>query len=403
MCVALTRLGLFPSLTTASYVRFFCMTHPLLPAPRRGRIALNLAVWLLGALLVGQLGAIGWALHRKHGSSSRAAAAAVVTSAVPPSASPVVPVETPAPAAAELVTAPPAVAEGGGVPEAVPAAPVASVAAPAAVVAAPADAFPLTDERVLFFLESALASRERGDMKAALTQLRAAVDLQPAHPRLLYELASTYEKMSLPAKASPVWDQLFALGEGAGIYFKMAQARFEQGEARPPREVETPLRLGKILERSQSATGEVEALTLRIPVQALEGAVIDPGRVSVVTQFYDEVDGEIVETDAVTDNYRWLAGEFPSWTTNTVEFLDQPYRRVASFPPAPDGGRRYHGYVVKLYYNDHLQDVLAKPAQLASRRAEPGERGLQQPVERLDTRPPPGSQVDDSLFPPLPQ
>ncbi len=379
------------------------MTHPLLPAPRRGRIALNLAVWLLGVLLVGQLGAIGWALHRKHGSSSRAAAAAAVTSAAPPSASPVVPVEAPAPAAAELVTAPPAVAEGAPVPEAVSAAPVASVAAPAAVVAAPAEAFPLTDERVLFFLESALASRERGDMKAALTQLRAAVDLQPAHPRLLYELASTYEKMSLPAKASPVWDQLFALGEGAGIYFKMAQARFEQGEARPPREVETPLRLGKILERSQSATGEVEALTLRIPVQALEGAVIDPGRVSVVTQFYDEVDGEIVETDAVTDNYRWLAGEFPSWTTNTVEFLDQPYRRVASFPPAPDGGRRYHGYVVKLYYNDHLQDVLAKPAQLASRRAEPGERGLQQPVERLDTRPPPGSQVDDSLFPPLPQ
>ena len=360
---------------------------------------MNLAVWLLGVLLVGQLGAIGWALHRKHGSSSRAAAVAVVTSAAPPSASPVAPVQAPAQAAADLVTAPPAVAEGAPVPEAVSAAPVAQ----AAVAAAPADAFPLTDERVLFFLESALASRERGDMKAALTQLRAAVDLQPAHPRLLYELASTYEKMSLPAKASPVWDQLFALGEGAGIYFKMAQARFEQGEARPPREVETPLRLGKILERSQSDSGEVEALTLRIPVQALEGAVIDPGRVSVVTQFYDEVDGEIVETDAVTDNYRWLAGEFPSWTTNTVEFLDQPYRRVASFPPAPDGGRRYHGYVVKLYYNDHLQDVLAKPAQLASRRAEPGERGLQQPVERLDTRPPPGSQVDDSLFPPLPQ
>lgn len=399
MCVALTRLGLFPSLITASHVRFFRMTHPLLPAPRRGRIALNLAVWLLGVLLVGQLGAIGWALHRKHGSSSRAAAVAVVTSAAPPSASPVAPVQAPAQAAADLVTAPPAVAEGAPVLEAVSAAPVAQ----AAVAAAPAEAFPLTDERVLFFLESALASRERGDMKAALTQLRAAVDLQPAHPRLLYELASTYEKMSLPAKASPVWDQLFALGEGAGIYFKMAQARFEQGEARPPREVETPLRLGKILERSQSDSGEVEALTLRIPVQALEGAVIDPGRVSVVTQFYDEVDGEIVETDAVTDNYRWLAGEFPSWTTNTVEFLDQPYRRVPSFSPAPDGGRRYHGYVVKLYYNDHLQDVLAKPAQLASRRAEPGERGLQQPVERLDTRPPPGSQVDDSLFPPLPQ
>lgn len=356
------------------------MNHPSSPAPRRGRLALNLAVSLLGLLLVGQLAAIGWALHRKHGQLSTTAAIPASTDSAPPA-----PGSPSAPVTAVTPDPPPA----------------ASVA-PAEPVAA-ADPFPVADESARFYLRSALASREQGDMKAALTGFRAACDLQPAHPRLLYELASTYEKMSLPAKAAPVWDQLTALGEGAGVYFKLAQARFEQGDARPPREVETPLRLGKILERARQDPAAGEAVTLRIPVQALDGAAIDPGRVSVVTQFYDEVAGEIVETDAATDNYRWLSGEFPTWTTNSVEFLDQPYRRLSMEEPAADSARRYHGYVVKLYYNDHLQDVVAKPAQLASRRAEPGERGLQQPVEIPDTLGRPGNQLDDSLFPPLPQ
>lgn len=358
------------------------MNHPQSPAPRRGRFALNLAVALLGVLLAGQLAAIGWALHRKHRKASPAVAVAEAA------ASPLHPIPAPAPAAAAVEA---------------PAPPSPDTTAVTTAAASPEEDFPITDERVRFFLGSALASREQGDMKAALTQLRAACDLQPGHPRLLYELASTYEKMSLPAKAAPVWDQLTALGEAAGMYFKLAQARFEQGDAAPPREVDTPLRLGKILERTQQGLAGGEAVTLRIPVQVLDGAAVDPGRVSVVTQFYDEVAGEVVETDALTDNHRWLSGEFPTWTTNSVEFLDQPYRRLPSADPSVPDGRRYHGYVVKLYYNDHLQDVVAKPAQLASRRAEPGERGLEQPVEILDERARRSPQLDDSLFPPLPQ
>lgn len=356
------------------------MNHPLPPAPRRGRLALNLAATLLGVLLFGQLAAIGWALHRKHRKVGPLAGGTppVATVTLPP---------PPATAASDATSATAATA--------VDPAPVPPET--------PVDPFPIADERVRFFLGGALASREQGDMKAALTQLRAANDLLPNHPRLLYELASTYEAMTLPAKASPVWDQLSALGETAGMYFKLAQARFEQGDARPPREVDTPLRLGKILERAEQAPGGGEAVTLRIPVQALDGATIDPGRVSVVTQFYDEVAGEIVETDALTENHRWLSGEFPSWTTNSVEFLDQPYRRLSPAEAGPADGRRYHGYVVKLYYDDHLQDVVAKPAPLASRRAEPGERGREQPAERLEAPGRRSYQLDDALFPPLPQ
>ncbi|MFN0128904.1 MAG: tetratricopeptide repeat protein [Verrucomicrobiales bacterium] len=359
------------------------MKQPPPFAPRRGRVTLQLAVCLLGLLLVGQLVAMAWALHRKH-----ARGPVTLTTASQP--------------ASELSEVADSTAASSVSPRAESSAATTAGTTNARQANAAGD-FPILDERVRFFLGSALASREQGDMKAALTQLRAACDLQPGHPRLLYELATTYEKMSLPAKATPVWDQLAALGENGGIYFKLAQARFEQGDVPPAREVETPLRLGKILERPQQDPAAGHSITLRIPVQALEGAVIDPGLVSVVTQFYDEIDGEIVETDAATDNWRWLSGEFPTWKTNSVEFLDQPYRRSGNPSASLGGGRRYHGYVVKLYYNDHLQDMVAHPAQLANRRAEPGERGLQHPVELYDSRPSPARQLDDSLFPPLPQ
>lgn len=371
------------------------MIHPPTSAPRRGRLALNLAGSLLAVLLVGQVAAIGWALHKKQSRpenvSASAAGHANPTDAAPPKPSPS---DSSADASLASVSSSPTLQS---------AADAVRASAVSSANAAPADAFPITDERVRFFLGSALASREQGDMKAALTQFRAACDLQPGHPRLLYELASTYESMSLPAKAAPVWDQLSALGESAGPYFKLAQARFEQGDAAPAREVATPLRLGKILERSQQEPAGGEAVTLRIPVQSLDGAQIDPGRVSVVTQFFDELGGDIVETDALTENHRWLSGEFPTWTTNSVEFLDQPYRRPPDEAQGAGDARRYHGYVVKLYYNDHLQDMVAKPAQLANRQIEPGERALQEPAEIPTNRTRPANQLDDSLFPPLPE
>jgi tetratricopeptide (TPR) repeat protein len=339
-------------------------------ARSRGRATLNIAVWLLALIIVAQIGAIGWALLRKR--SVPAAAAQVPTPAVTPPA------------------------------DSVPAASV-PAAAPHSAPAAPslAEDFGIADERVLFFLESALSNRDKGDMKAALPQLRAASDLMPQNPRLLYELATTYEKMALPDKATSVWDQIFKLGPGAGIYFRLAAAKFEMGDGRAPREVEVTLQLGKILERTEQNPNFAEQVTLRIPVQARDAATIDPGKVSVVTQFFDDVGGRIKETNALTDRWRWLSGESPTWTTNSVEFLEQSYQQPktpvvgAGTPP-----RRYHGYTVKLYYNDHLQDVMAKPANLANLRPEPGERPLENFIDSPSLKP--SGPIEDSLFP-LPQ
>jgi hypothetical protein len=294
--------------------------------------------------MAAQVAAIGWALWRKHSLpitdgtpalASNAAVAPVAPAEPVPPAAPAVPDEPPPPSATASTLQDPGI----------------------------------TDERVLFFLESALSSREKGDMKAALTQIRAACDLMPEHPRLLYELAVTYEKMALPDKARFVWDQIFKLGSGAGVYFRLAEEKFEMGDTRTPREIEVPLQLGKILERTERNPNFAQQVTLRIPVQVRDAASIDPGKVSVVTQFFDDVGGRVEETSALTDRWHWLSGDSPTWITNTVEFLEQSYQlpRMPVVGPATPA-RQYHGYIVKLYYNDHLQDVKAKPAQLASLR-----------------------------------
>ncbi len=353
-----------------------CPHHHL---PPRGRVSLNVAVWLLGVILAAQVGAIGWALHRKHQRVELAPAE------VAPLTAPVAPEQM----LTEAVPAPPPIVEAAPVEESAPA------------------VSPLT-ERALFFFESALSSREKGDMKAALTQLRSACELQPSHPQLLYELAHTYEMMTLTESARPVWDQIAQLGEAAGIYYRLAQEKFTQGDATPPVEVEVPLQLGKIVESPRRDPNYLEHVILRIPVQARDGAMIDPSKVSVVTRFYDMNGGEIQETDAQTDYHRWLSGDVPTWSTTSVEILDQSYRRPRyEGAVGEDSGSRYYGYVVKLYYNDHLQDVRAHPPQLASRQSEPGERSIENGVEFPPPagprrRAPASDQLDDSLFP-LPQ
>jgi hypothetical protein len=198
--------------------------------------------------------------------------------------------------------------------------------------------------------------------------------------------------MALPEKATDVWDRILKLGPGAGQFFKMAETKFEAGAGRAPREIETPLQLGKVLARRDANPSVVEQVTVRIPVQAKDGATIDPEKVHLDVVFFDVLNkGEVTESQAEVSAGRWLSGA-PQWLASPVEFLELTYQQ----PKLPAIGeraaeRRYFGYVIKLYYNDQLQDVLAEPKQLASRAHDPGERSLKNGVDR--------PQLEDSLFP----
>ena len=63
---------------------------------------------------------------------------------------------------------------------------------------------PITDEYVLSRLEEGMHLRGLGDLQGALKPLREALEKQPDHPRLLYQLARTLDSMGLMRKAQPV-------------------------------------------------------------------------------------------------------------------------------------------------------------------------------------------------------
>ncbi len=369
------------------------MKNPALQSRHRGRATLNVAVWLLGLVLVGQLGAIGWAVWRKR--EPLAANPLPPTAALPVTeATPLAPLPE-APAAEAVTTVAP------------------TPAAPSPAAAVPTLDTPLTDPNVRFFFENGIAAREKGDTNAALAQFRSAVNLQSTHPRLLYELAQTYDAMDLRDKATEVWDQIFRLGEGAGDFYKLAADRFQNAGAKDFREVESILKLGKVLVQQQPRTGDPtvkEQVKLRVPIQALDGATVDPSKVHVDILFYDLVkraNGVSVEkTEALLPRETWLSGA-PTWLAgSSVEFVEQIYQ----LPTMPSFGtseqRSYHGYIIRLYYNDNLQDVAAQPSELALRAdAEvlpTVDQGAPTRRDAAPFQPSSGDPLDDSLFP-LPQ
>ena len=100
----------------------------------------------------------------------------------------------------------------------------------------------ITDESILELLDQGTAAREKGDMQTALEAFRAAWLKQPDHPKLIYQLARTMDKMGLESKAQPHWNTLIKLGRAAGDFYHLAELQIKQnGIATPePSELRNP-------------------------------------------------------------------------------------------------------------------------------------------------------------------
>jgi hypothetical protein len=134
-------------------------------------------------------------------------------------------------------------------------------------------------------------------------------------------------------------------------------------------------------------------LTVRIPIKARSGAIIDHTKVTIRVYFYDTVgeDPKPVLTDAQT-NFEWLTPNH-DWAGTNPEVLAVNYFRpknqsissdaalsaaAANVVPgkkprttsaksagaAGAGSRHYLGYIVRIYYSDKLQAQRAQPTQL---------------------------------------
>jgi len=102
-------------------------------------------------------------------------------------------------------------------------------------------------------------------------------------------------------------------------------------------------------------------LTLKIGVKSrLRTQNGQPARILV--SFYDQTkDNKLKPTDART-SYSWLTAS-EDWTDPTPKFLAATYVRPKAASPSADG-RKYGGFIVRVYFDGQLQDARASAPEL---------------------------------------
>lgn len=265
-------------------------------------------------------------------------------------------------------------------------------------------------------VQQATTLRSQGDTTNALARLIEATDRDPKNPKVLVEMAKTYETMQLTDRATETWRKIQELGPTAGTSYDFAVARLKTGvptpapvaaataapaavkpEASPPvQTAETPP-AGSVFTIAQvKATEEPDPetdtnLTLRIAVRKQANTVVDHTKVKIQVFFYDTVDDKDIKLTDADVNYEWVTTKH-DWAGPDPEILAVTYVRpknkllsseaalsaaaasvqpgrkakpAANPSPAPDSGqRRYLGYIVRVYYHDQLQATKAEPKRL---------------------------------------
>jgi hypothetical protein len=260
-------------------------------------------------------------------------------------------------------------------------------------------------------LKEAAALRERGDTTNALARLQEASEKDPKNAQVLAEMATIYESILNFDRSNETWRRIEEIGPSAGALYELADAKLKKGAsatdtaAAPPvdssasRVANAPTEgvpggstLG-ISEISTTETPDPDAdtnLLLRISVKKRDNAVIDHTKVKIQVYFYDSLPNNEVKLTDADVSYEWLTPNH-DWTDTNTEILAVTYVRPknktlsseaalaaaaagvnpakkgkpAKASPPPDyGQRKYLGYIVRIYYNDQLQDKRAEPTKL---------------------------------------
>lgn len=262
-------------------------------------------------------------------------------------------------------------------------------------------------------LKEATELRERGDTTNALARLHEASEKEPKNAQVLAEMATIYESIQNYDRSNETWRRVEEIGPGAGPLYELAEAKLKNGvaataasgpglagvsplDAGTSRSPAEGIPQGSVLGISEASTTESPDpdadtnLMLRIGVRKRANALIDHTKVKIQVFFYDLVDDKEIKLTDAEVNYEWLTPNH-DWASADPELLAVTYVRpktkslsseaaltaaAAAVNPAkkgrppktntpPDGGqRKYLGYIVRVYYNDQLQDKRADPARL---------------------------------------
>ncbi|MFV1995069.1 MAG: hypothetical protein ACC661_06500 [Verrucomicrobiales bacterium] len=221
--------------------------------------------------------------------------------------------------------------------------------------------------KALELMDAARILRERDDLAGALARLREAENFAPHHPRVLFELGSVLADMGLREQAAVKWKSILDLGiEQAGDFWVIADLNLRGDAGHEVPLADALLTVSSVLVERHVDVPDGEKVTLRIAVKARAGAEIVPGDVVVNVFFFDLVNGQdVARTTADQPRYQWATLPI-DWVGQSVEILDVEYfHPVLSGEELRElGHRRYHGYILEVYYEDALQDVVAQPRTL---------------------------------------
>src|SRR5216117_126341 len=119
----------------------------------------------------------------------------------------------------------------------------------------------------------------------------------------------------------------------------------------------------KITETTLSETADPQAqshFTLKVGVRPRPGTQ-NGHAVKIIVSFYDRTkDNKMVPTNARV-GYNWLTPA-EDWSNATPKYLAATYVRLKSQTSSSDG-RRYGGFVVRVYLDGHLQDLQESPSE----------------------------------------
>ena len=228
----------------------------------------------------------------------------------------------------------------------------------------------IKSQQVRDMVDAARAVRRKGDMPAALASLRAADLLESNHPEIMSELAITYEAMGLGDKSDAEWRQVLTQGEaGAGGYFALAKAKLTGREEMPKAPEKNPVRIGACQIIPDKSVTKGQRLTLRVPIIASPGVDVDPTQMDIHVYFYDKVgaQGERIEpSKADAPAQSWASVPVDWKDEGREELLDVIYNMPELRPEElRNSGRRvFHGYAVKLFYQNRLMGEQAEPRAL---------------------------------------
>ena len=108
-------------------------------------------------------------------------------------------------------------------------------------------------------------------------------------------------------------------------------------------------------------------MSMRVGIKARTGAEIMVPDFHMEVMFYDLVNNQdVAQSDPQTTKvtYDWLTVPV-DWREDGVEVLKVQYAQK----PEPSGEkpateRKYLGYIIRIYYENELQDVIAEPVKL---------------------------------------